>query len=306
SNYSRQGPFDPVDIPESARTWRVEGSYTTNLGPSSTLQTGVRYRERQYGLTGTGPQALQSVPGQGNLDVFGSGGYRLRPAVLVEYGLYNTLADGSLEVKPRGGVVLQLGNFWQLDGSVSKRVYDRAGNADADFLPSLYQESDLCEEASKSCYEVHLSHTAGDANSVSLGAVHRTIGKTLRLYFSDDFFDRLESLYLVPGDQLPELRLTASRRLTPKIVTTLQSSLASGGGGLFFASDGRAYQNRVQYLITSLDTRFQSTATGVFVAFHHLNQELDPAGSRQGASQLDTERLQVMLTQDLNILFDLA
>jgi hypothetical protein len=111
----------------------------------------------------------------------------------------------------------------------------------------------------------------------------------------------------VPGDEVPELRLSVTRRLAPKVVSTFEGSLGSGGGGTFFASAGQTYENRVQYLTTSVDTRFQSTATGVFVAFHRLAQELSPFGGGTGpASAVQLERLQLMLSQDLNILFDLA
>jgi hypothetical protein len=63
----------------------------------------------------------------------------------------------------------------------------------------------------------------------------------------------------------------------------------------------------VQYLVTSIDTRFQATSTGVFLAFHHLSQELDPLSpGAAAASQIDMERLQLMLSQDLNILMNLV
>jgi hypothetical protein len=246
------------------------------------------------------------VPGAGNLDLFGRGSFRLQPAFLVEYGLYSTLSDGSVEMTPRGGVVLRLGDAWQLESAVSRRAYNTTSPLTPAFLPTLYQESDLCEEGSRSCYEVHLSRSGNDGNSISLGAVDRTFGKTLRLYFSEDLFDRLESLYLVPGDEVPELRLSITRRLAPKVVSTVAGSLASGGGGTFYAASGQTYKNRVQYLTTSVDTRFQSTATGVFIAFHQLAQELSPYGAAGAASAVQLQRLQLMLSQDLNILFNLS
>ena len=61
-------------------------------------------------------------------------------------------------------------------------------------------------------------------------ATRRKIGDTLRFYFSQETFDRLESLYLVRGDDLPELRLQVSKHLTPKVVTTFDSSIGGLGG----------------------------------------------------------------------------
>jgi hypothetical protein len=308
NNFHRQGSFDPAEIPGASRTWRVEGSYTTDLGPSSTFQSGIRYRALEYGISGPSgaSQPLPGLPGQDSLDVFGRGGFRLQPAVLVEYGLYNTLSDGSLAVRPEGGVVLRLGDLWQLQSSASRQVYERASVTAPQFLPTLYQEADLCEEGGKACYELRLARKQGD-DTFSLSAMDRTFGKTLRLYFSDDLFDREESLYLVPGDRVPEVKVSLGHQILPGITTKFEASLANGGGGVFYSAPGQAYQNKVSYLVTSLDTRFKATSTGVFIAFHRLNQDLDPlSADSPRATPISIERLQLMLSQDLNILMDLA
>ena len=304
NNFHRHGPIDPLAIPEASRSWQVEGAYTASLGEGNTLQTGLRYRERQFGLSALNRR--EELPGQASVDLFGRGGVRVRPAVLVEYGLYSTLSDGSLALTPKGGIVLQINNNWQVEANASQRVYeDKAINPT--FFPSLFEEGDICEQATESCYQLHFIRKSGDDNMISLGTVHKTVGETMRVYFSDDFFDRLESLYLVPGDELPEVKFALSRRLTPQILTSLQSSVAFGGGGTFMAADRKPYENQVHYVVTSLDTQFQSTATGVFVALHHLSQELEPlSGADRSSPQMEYDRLSLELTQDLNILFDLA
>lgn len=306
NNFHHQGSNDPIDIPEASRSWRLEGSYTTSLGSGSTLQTGLRYRERQFGLSESLPRGVASEP-QSNLDAFGRGGFRLEPTVLVEYGMYTTLADGSLAITPQGGLVLRLSQDWQIEASASRRAYEQESNSLGSlrpgFLPYLYGEGDPCEEGSESCYEMRLSRDGDDDNRFSVEAAHRTVDETLRLYFNDNFFDRQESLYLVPGDKIPELRLTMSRKLSPRVLTTLESSLASGGGGVFLASNQQSFQNAVQYLVTSLDTQFRSTSTGVFVAFHHLSQQLSPVAFTESEKvETDLERLQLMVTQDLSFL----
>ena len=304
NNFHRHGPIDPLDIPEASRSWRVEGAYTASLGEGNTLQTGLRYRERQFGLSALNRR--EDLPGQASVDLFGRGGVRVRPAVLVEYGLYSTLSDGSLSLTPKGGIVLQLNNNWQVEANASQRVYEDSP-FNPMFFPSLFEEGDLCEQGTESCYQLHFVRKSGEDNLISLGAVQKTVGETLRVYFSDDFFDRLESLYLVPGDEIPEVKFALSRRLSPQILTSLQSSVAFGGGGTFVAADRKPYENQVHYVVTSLDTQFQNTATGVFVALHHLSQELEPLnGPDRSSPQMEFDRLRLELTQDLNILFDLA
>jgi hypothetical protein len=59
--------------------------------------------------------------------------------------------------------------------------------------------------------------------------------------------------------------------------------------------------------VTSLDTQFLASSTGVFVAFHHLSQELQPLGGKGQSPQItELEHLRLQLTQDLGVLMDLA
>lgn len=303
NGYHRQGAISPLAIPEASRTWWLEGAYTTALGDRNMLQTGLRYRERQFGLSAS--LRPDEVPVSQSIDAFSRGGVRVQPAVLLEYGLYSTLSDGSLSLMPQGGIVLQLGSNWQLHGNASRRVYEDT-RLDLDFLPSLFEEGDLCEQGSSGCYQVGLTRQLGEDESLSLSATHREIGETLRLYFSEDLFDRSESLYLVRGDELPEMRMELTKKLSPRVLTRLESSLATGGGGTFVAADHRSYENQIRYSVTSLDTQFLASSTGVFVAFHQLSQELQPLDGKGQSAQVEMERLRLQLTQDLGFLMDLA
>jgi hypothetical protein len=364
NNYHRLSAIDPAEIPGASRNWNVEGSYTTAMGESSTLQGGFRYTQSLLDLVplgaasasqgsnltaaaGTMPAlaapaayaAAGLAPYHQTVDFFTRGGTRLQPAFLVEYGLFTTLLDGSVSLAPQGGVVLEMDGGWQARGSATRRVYQQSA-LNPDFLPALFKESDLCEQRGKSCYEVSFSRHAGEDDAVSISAMERIVGQTLRLYFSDMVFDRLESLYLVPGDRVPELRFVVSHRLSPKIKASLESSFATGGGGTFVGADGHPYKNQVRYIVTSLDTRFLPTATGVFLAFHHLSQGQSALGAPQllarggpggisgpggpggpggysasglslsmassPLSTMDFDRLQLMLSQDLSILWNLA
>ncbi|HKG33867.1 MAG TPA: carboxypeptidase-like regulatory domain-containing protein, partial [Gemmatimonadales bacterium] len=291
NNFHNQGSINPLDIPETSTSWRLEGAYTIDFSDRNTLQSGLRYRERQFGLGALDRpgkayerQALSSV------DLFSRGGIRVQPAVLMEYGLYSTLSDGSLALTPQGGIVLQLGSNWQVETTAAHRLYtDNA--TEPDFLPTLFEQRDLCEQGSESCYQVNFTRNNGDDNTLTLGAVHRTVGDTLRLYFSDDFFDRQESLYLVRGDKLPEIRFGFRHKISPRVVTTLDTSVAAGGSGMFFGANNQTYENQVRYLVTSLDTQLLASSTGIFVAFHHLEQQLDRAGVPGGrtASEMEYE-----------------
>ena len=304
NHFHRQGLIDPLEIPEASRTWRIEGAYTMALGERNTLQAGLRYRERQFGMSAS---TLPAEEPEADIDLFSRGGLRVRPAVLLEYGLYSTLSDGSLSLMPQGGVVLQLNPNWQLTTSGRKRVYEDVLQNPI-FLPTLFSEGDLCEQGSEACYQVSVQRKEEESdNAFVLTATHRKVGETLRLYFSNELFDRLESLYLVRGDELPEMNVKLTRKITPQVLATLESSMAVGGGGIFQAANLQPYENRVRYMVTSLDTQFLSSSTGVFIAFHHLSQELQPVGLEgRSAPQVELDRLRLMVSQDLNFMLDLA
>lgn len=308
NNFHRQGAVEPWDVPEFSRTWRVEGAYTAQFSDRNSLQTGLRYREREFGLNRAGRlgknfenEAISSV------DLYSRGGLGIGPAVLVEYGLFSTLSDGTVSLAPQAGLVLQLGPNWQLHGSAIQRVYNEDALG-ADFMPTLFEQGDLCEQGSSSCYELKLARKTGEDNELSVSMLQRVVGNTLRLYFSDDFLDRDQSLYLVRGDELPELRVGFRHKISPQVVTKLDSSIASGGGGQFFNPNGRMYENEVRYLAASLDTQLLASSTGVFLSFHRLQQDLEPLNKKRtstsSASQYD--RLQLVLSQSLNSLIDMA
>ena len=314
NNFFRQAPIEPYGIPNASRLWQIEGSYSANPTKRSTMRTGFQYRERQAIFeveTRSVRENLDYVPAQ-RVDVFGLGGLQVNPDILVEFGLYSTMRDGSLSLSPSGGMALRIGKDWRALASGSLRVHDdQAATLHSDFNAALFGEHDSCQTIEEYCYHLKLAHQANDLENLSVGLVHRRYAETLHLYFNQDFFSRLESLYLVQGDNLPEVQLAASRRLSPKILARLSSNLATGGGGILYAMDETSYENQVRYLVTSLDTQFEHTSTGVFVAFHHVAQQLNPIedGSidlQPAGPEMELERLQVMLTQDLDVLSRLA
>jgi hypothetical protein len=270
----------------------------------------MRYRLRETDLSGDGVRRLmvgEALP-QENIDLYARGGWRAQPAVMVEYGLYSTLADGTLSLMPQGGLVLQLGAHWQAGGSAARRVYDESSGARRDFVPTFFDDAALDEQPERGSYRVFVARQAGDDSALELSARHRELGETIRLFFSDDVLNHLESLYLVPGDEIDEAELKLTRRIAPEVLATFGSTVANGGGGHFQARKAAPFENRVRYVVTSLDTQFERTATGVFVAFHRLEQQLrstSPA-QLQTAPEARFERLQVLLTQDLDLLVDLA
>ncbi|MEM8962747.1 MAG: carboxypeptidase-like regulatory domain-containing protein [Acidobacteriota bacterium] len=305
SNFYSGGLIDLPLIPNASETFDLEGTFSSPLSDSTNLRAGITYRQRD-GL----PTTL--IDGETVIDerfgAYGIAGTELGSRVMVEYGLYSSVRDGSLSLMPHGGFVVDLGRGWEAKMTGSQRFDDpqqtTSSTHPAAFHTAVFgNETDLCREASDACYRVLFAKGNQDGESVSFGAVHREYAETLRLYFNDDFFNRLESLFVVPGDEVPEARFRMVRKISPKVLAKLESSFADGGGGIVYATDGQPLENQVRYLVASLDTRFQRTSTGVFVAFHHLEQSLRGSdGAIDPAQQVELQRLRFMLTQDLSVL----
>jgi hypothetical protein len=305
SNFYGFGIWAPLGIPTASRSWRLQGSYAAPLTERISLETGFRYHERQ----GEYANEQGLILPREQIDLFGRGGLQVSPGVLLEYGLYSTLRDGSIWLTPRGGIVLQLGPAWQAGSSISSRIRTdvETDYGMVDFAPAYFGDSAHCEQGEELCYRVFVARQ-NDGGKLSLGATHRQFAETLRLYFDRDFYNFFESIYLVDGDALPELTFEMERRLAPGILARLESNLAAGGGGVLLNTHQVPHENEVRYLVTSIDTQFERTSTGLFLSFHHLAQNLSPMDATRRPTQDDRalERLQVMVTQDLNILEAMA
>jgi len=308
SGLHAKGALVPASIPTSSRSVRFEGTYERALTRDAGLRAGLRFRERSGSYL---DDLLPDRVGRGSarqFEAFGGGDIQLGDRFDLEYGLAGGLRGEGIAVTPRAGVGIDLGGSWRGEALVSHRFeVEDGGLWEQEFVPLMVVEEDACEMVGLSCYQLGVRR-GGEANMFSVDLTSRDFDRTVRLYFSRDFFDQFESLFLVPGDRVPEMRVTLSRQFGGVLVARWESIAAHGGGGTFLAGDQNAYRNGVSYLVTSLDTRFVGAGTGVVLAFHRLSQELEPMGaaSQAGISSLDAERLQLTVVQDLNIFFDLA
>jgi hypothetical protein len=302
-----KGYVEPVELPFASRTLQLEGNYTHKLDGGK-LHAGLRYRERSGSysrrFTGTGDDSVSEY-----LDAFGGGDWQINDTVLLEYGLFTTMRDGSVSLTPRGGVVLQLGGDWLAAASIAQRVASDADPLADDFLPVFLEGTLDCNASEMACYELSVQRGSGEGDHFELGGSFRELDSTVRMFFSTNFFDHSEGLFLVPGDSVPEAHASFRKRLTPSVVTRVSASLAEGGGGIYRAVNSRYFENSVSLVSATVDTQFESSATGVFVAFHRLEQELVPYRPVRRSSEstiAGLERLEVVVNQNLSSLLDLS
>ena len=288
-NYFRDPRMDALALPSSSRTVELEGSYEQRLSPRTALHTGLRYRERAAGPNG-------HVDPTDHVEVFGVGELSVTPTATLRYGLFTSLRNGGMSFAPHAGFAVPLNEDWSIETSFRHRIKERSEAWVSDFLPAYHGELSGCSSAEEGCYRVQVTGDLDQNGTVEVGALHRRYDDTLRLYFSDDVFDQLDSVFFVEGDEIPELRLAYTRRLGSSVMTRIATQIARGGGGTVLGID-RPLRNDVRYLVTSVDTDFEGSHTGLLVSFHTLEQRLVDGGATLDA--LATDRLQLLVTQGL-------
>ena len=309
SGLFRRGQFVPAAFPRASRWLTVEGGYGLALGDFGSLRGGMRYRENQLDRL-----SIYDDPAPAKfLDVWSKGDVELDSTYLLEYGFFSTFRDGRVSVSPRGGLVLRFHPEWQASVAASRRfVVSDEHPLEGDISPVTVSNVFACEASEADCYEAEISHGAGAEKTFQLRTSWREFDRTVRLFLQDDLFFGADGLFFVLGDQIPEMRATVQRRFGKSVLASWSTSYAEGGGGTFQAANRRAYENGVTYIQSSIDTRFEPTATGVFVAFHRVEQRLEanqPQNSRlRRAKSPSTEldRLELVVSQDLSEIFDLA
>ncbi len=300
--------FAPALLPLNSRILTLHGSFATSFDRAGEMRAGVRYREGLYSRDRSRVLAEPLT----TLDLWSRGSIDLNPTYLVEYGLVTTLHDGNLSFVPRGGLVVRLRPDWQASFAASRRFVD--GGLDsfgADFAATLLEDALDCGDSDATCFEAQLAHHDGEVNHLRLRSSWREFDRTVRLFLQEDFFASGEGVFFVSGDRFPEIHASLGRRLGDSVVAHWTTTYAAGGGGQFRAANRRRYENEVAYVKTSLDTQFEPTATALFLTFQRFEQRLVPQqrpGRRRTrlAPEVEHERLELVVSQDLSQLFNLA
>ncbi|MEO8274891.1 MAG: carboxypeptidase-like regulatory domain-containing protein [Thermoanaerobaculia bacterium] len=301
--------IDPLGLPVASRTLRVEGNYARKMESIGNLTTGLRYSETSGDFAQRNHSGSSALPDIQALDAYGDAGWQANSRVLVQYGIFGTLRNGLVSITPRGGFVLQMGPLWQTSITGAHRVVSKDTELTDNVLPMVLDGTMSCGEADSACYQIEVQRAAAADEQLSLGASYRELDDTIRMYFNGNFFDSSEGIFLVSGDQLPELHASLRQRLTPGIVVKVSASVADGGGGIFRSVNRRFYENQVSMASSAIDATFEKTSTGVYLSFHRLDQELQPLRGTQGAGDepgTDLERLDLVVSQNLSAIWDLS
>jgi hypothetical protein len=297
----------PRSLPAASRIWMVQGNYSQAIGESNRIRTGFRFREAEQ----FGSQLLTPSERASYLDLWSHGEVDVNSTMVVQYGMYSTMSDGSVSLTPRGGLLVRLGPSWQASASASHRfVTSQEDPLAGDFTPMLFVGAVGCEQSDTTCYELELLRGQGEDRGLRVRGSWREFDRTVRLFLREDLSIHPEGIFFVPGDRLPEAETAVHGRLGSHVATTWTTSYAAGGGGTYTALNNRSYVNEVEYYTTALSAQILPSATGVYLAFQRVDQSLDPVQRRNRRRALPAnarfDRLELAVSQDLSAVFDLA
>lgn len=290
TNYYRDVNIDHFDVAAASRTLDLTGSYAQRFGPRGGVKTGIKYRRRMPLDTISAGEESKRI------EWYSLGDVNLRSSATVQYGIFTTFHNGGMALSPQAGIVFELPNNWTAETSMRRRLHESSDPRGSDFQPAHYGQKFQCTSAESSCYRLTFTRSHDGNTTFEIGTMYRQFADTLRLYFTDNLFDDLDSLFFVDGDQLPELRVGFSRRISPNVLTGFSSNLARGGGGTLAGG----LENRIRYLVTSFNAQFERSETGVVLSLHSLNQRLLDSSGENAHDLLEKDRLQLLLTQGLS------
>ncbi len=270
------------------RALAVDARYRSEVGEGRFVRLHVGYRSDLV----DGTVAHEARGGQ-EARVGGAAGIRLLDALLVEAGGTGDYSEASRGLTPEITVSLEALAGVTVYGFASRRFEDRDPNVPLYGLVGI-DAADLVR-ATRSHYRAGTRLESGDGTTrLDLEASRREISEAFQLLLDSDLIDRVDALYLFPGDVTDELSGSFSFVLGPGLAARLAvtAGRARGGGEL-----PGTLLNEARYQVSSARVDVLPSGTAVSVRYRLLEQELGRAAAfRNGRESVD-----VTLAQEIPI-----
>jgi hypothetical protein len=285
--------LEPAALPTSF--FRDEGSaleidarYRSELGEGRFVRVHLGYRSDL-----TDGSTTNATTFDREARVGGVAGVRLLDALLVEAGGTVDYSVSSRGVTPELTLSLDPLEGLTVYGFAARR-YDQSVPGAPVFAVVGVDPSDLVR-ATRALYRVGTRLTSHATGRVELEASRREISEAFQLLLDNSIVDRIDALYLFPGDVAGEI----SGSVTFALRANLAARLSLLGGQV--SGDGwvsGALPNEARYWLSSARVEVQPSGTSVSVRYRFLEQEL---GKDTEAYRLGRESVDVTLAQEIPI-----
>lgn len=279
------GGLAPELFARSSSAVELLAGYQTDLGPDRFVRVQVGHRSgTEETLDPSGTRLLRRTR------VGGSAGTRLLNAFVVEAGATGDVSTWSRGVTPELLLAVENGGL-RVYGFASRRFEQTVAIG----LATGVSGTDPGELAalSRSLYKAGVRFES-HGTTLQLEASRRELGETYRLLLNPDFIDRIDSLYLFPGDTTDEVTGSATFRIDELVGGNLSVQTGRVVGSEF----SPAGRNEASYILASAGVHLASTGTSLGLRYRLVEQALERG---IGALRNDTEAVDVTLAQNLPV-----
>jgi hypothetical protein len=266
----------------------VDARYRSELGGGRFLRVQVGYRSD----LSEGSVAGASRPGR-EARIGGAAGLRLLDVLLLEAGGTGDYSASSRGLTPELTLSVETLPWLTVYGFASRRFEQRVPGGLASGIVGI-DAADLVR-ATRALYRTGARLESHAAGRLELEASRREVSEAFQLLVDADVIDRVDALYLFPGDVADEV----SGSFTIAVKADVAARLAVLGGRVH--GDGMtagALPNDARYLVSSARVDVRPSGTSVAVRYRLLEQEL---GAAAIAYRNDRESVDVTLAQEIPI-----
>ncbi len=266
----------------------VDARYRSELGNGRFVRVHVGYRSDVTEASGaTDPRPDRAAR------VGGVAGIRLLDALVVEAGGTGDYSAASRGVAPELTLSVEALEGLTVYGFASRRFEQRVPDILVSGIVGI-DEADLIR-ATRALYRAGARLEGHSTGRLELEASRREISEAFQLLLDTDLIDRVDALYLFPGDVADEV----SGSITFAVKENVATRLALLGGRV--SGDGMGagtISNEARYWVSSARVEVLPSGTSVSVRYRLLEQEL---GAGAEAYRNGRESIDVTLAQEIPI-----
>jgi len=262
SNTFHQGPAADL-FARSSDEVNVFAGYRTDFNDRYSVRFSAAYR---HAASPDGVGTTDVVQRETRLGAVG--GARIFSALSFEAGATGDFSDRTRGLTPEVTVTLQPGERWRLRASAARRIERRFD----DGTPYGQVSADPADLAriSSAYYSGGVRYDGPSGEAVVVEASRRDITGIHRLLLDPDFFERLDSLYFLPGDVATELYSAISGRLG----RGLEGRIATRVGRVNGEREGSIHSDEAEWGVAEAGLRVDGTGTTIGLGYRYVSQLL--------------------------------
>ncbi len=277
SNLFRQGAAGDL-FPSTSDQMDLFAGYRTDFSDRWSVRLSAAYR---HAVT---PESVNmSEIARSETRVGAVGEAKVLPVLSVEAGATGDLTDRTRGITPEVTISLHPGSRFRIYASAARRFEQRQDDG-TPWAQVSADEADLAR-ISSAFFAGGIRYDSPSGAAVVLEASRRSITGIHRLLLDPDFFERLDSLYFLPGDVATELSSSASGR----IATGVEGRLSARVGRISGERASTVQSDEATWAVASAGIHLVATGTSVGFGYRSVSQSLAKSAQllRNDLSALD-------------------